>query len=52
MNADGSGVRQLTFVKEQDGADLRQQWSPDGTKLVFEHRNMSRLASPDLGDER
>ena len=41
MNADGSGVRQLTFTREQDGADLRQQWSPDGTKLVYEHRNTS-----------
>jgi Tol biopolymer transport system component len=39
MNADGSHVRQLTFLKKRDGADLRQQWSPDGTKLVFEHRN-------------
>jgi Tol biopolymer transport system component len=41
MNANGSDVRQLTFMKEQDGADLRQQWSPDGTKLVFEHRNQA-----------
>ncbi len=41
MDAAGDHVRQLTFMKERDGADLRQQWSPDGTKLVFEHRNES-----------
>jgi TolB protein len=32
MNADGSGVRQLTDVPGDDGWPA---WSPDGTKIVF-----------------
>src|SRR6266498_1193755 len=38
MNPDGSDVRQLTFFTADEGAALRQAWSPDGTKLVFERR--------------
>ena len=39
MNADGSGVRQLTFLTAARGAALAQSWSHDATKLVFERRN-------------
>jgi TolB protein len=39
MNPDGSDVRQLTFLTADQGAALRQAWSPDGSKLVFEQRN-------------
>jgi TolB protein len=38
MNPDGSDVRQLTFLTIDEGAALRQSWSPDGSKLVFERR--------------
>lgn len=41
MNADGSDVHQLTFVKIRQGADLQEQWSPDATQLVFVNRNTS-----------
>jgi Tol biopolymer transport system component len=33
MNADGSGVAQLT---SGEGIDFRPAWSPDGTKIAFE----------------
>ncbi len=39
MEPDGSDVRQLTFLTVDQGAALRQAWSPDGSKLVFEQRN-------------
>lgn len=32
MNADGSGVRQLTFGEK---VDVAPAWSPDGTKIAF-----------------
>jgi TolB protein len=38
MNPDGSDVRQLTFLTADDGAALRQSWSPDGSKLVYDRR--------------
>lgn len=38
MNPDGSDVQQLTFLTSDEGAALRQAWSPDGSKLVFERR--------------
>jgi TolB protein len=38
MNPDGSDVRQITSFTVEEGAALRQAWSPDGTKLVFERR--------------
>lgn len=38
MNPDGSDVQQLTFLTVDQGAALRQSWSPDGSKLVFERR--------------
>ena len=37
MNADGSGVRQLTV---NDVVDESPSWSPDGRRLVF-HRNLN-----------
>jgi TolB protein len=36
MNADGSGIRRLT---SGPGDDLGAAWSPDGSQLVFTHRN-------------
>ena len=36
MNADGSGVRQVTFNTVDDGAPT---WSPDGDRLLF-HRGL------------
>ena len=40
MTSDGIVTRQLTFIASpDDGAALRQAWSPDGSKLVFEQRN-------------
>jgi Tol biopolymer transport system component len=33
VNPDGSGLRQLTF----DGASRFPSYSPDGTKIVFDH---------------
>src|ERR1700687_153366 len=39
MTADGSGVRQLTFITAAQGAFQGQSWSPDGTRLVFNGRN-------------
>jgi TolB protein len=39
MNADGSDVRQLTFVTAEQGAALEQNWSPDGHRLVYSNRN-------------
>lgn len=32
MNADGSGIRQVTDLKDMGG---RSSWSPDGTRLAF-----------------
>jgi len=39
MKPDGTDVKQLTFLTFDQGAVLRQSWSPDGTKLVFEKRD-------------
>jgi Tol biopolymer transport system component len=39
MSADGSHIRQLTFLKAKQGAALDESWSPDGTGLVYEQRN-------------
>ena len=39
MNPDGTDVRQLTFLTFDEGAVLRESWSPDGSELVFEKRD-------------
>jgi Tol biopolymer transport system component len=39
MNADGSDVRQLTFVTAEQGAALDQNWSPDGRLLAYNRRS-------------
>jgi Tol biopolymer transport system component len=38
VNPDGSDIRQLTSLTNDQGAALSQSWSPDGSKLVFERR--------------
>jgi TolB protein len=38
MNADGSDIRQLTFLTAEQGAALEQNWSPDGRRLVYSNR--------------
>jgi len=35
VNRDGSGLTQLTY----DGFSLAPSYSPDGTKIIFDHRN-------------
>jgi TolB protein len=44
MNADGSGLRQVTFNEVDDGAPA---WSPDGDRLVF-HRWTADESNADL----
>jgi TolB protein len=49
MNADGSGVRQLTqTVRPSPGEDSDPQWSPDGRRIVFQRSNV-RSATPTDG---
>jgi TolB protein len=49
MNADGSGVRQLTQRSRPSlGEDLDPQWSPDGRAIVFQRFNV-RSAVPSDG---
>jgi Tol biopolymer transport system component len=36
MNADGSGVTQLTHTREAGKEELHPTWSPDGSKIAFE----------------
>lgn len=38
INADGSGVQQLTYLQNADGAALQASWSADGAKVVFRER--------------
>jgi len=42
MNADGSGVMQLT---DSDGIDAHPSWSPDGSKIVFASARTSEMYS-------
>ncbi len=44
VNADGGGLRQLTDSK--DGVERHPDWSPDGTRIVFESEN--RLGNGDM----
>ncbi len=37
-NADGSGLRQLTFNTDSYTYDVFPSWSPDGSKIVFCHQ--------------
>jgi Tol biopolymer transport system component len=39
MNPDGTHVRRLTSLTADQGAVLRESWSPDGSELVFEKRD-------------
>lgn len=49
MRADGSHVRQLTQRRTPRlGEDTDPQWSPDGTRLLFQRRNV-RSALPEDG---
>jgi TolB protein len=49
MNADGSGVQQITQTTEfGTGEDSDPQWSPNGHKIVFQRRNV-RTATPRHG---
>jgi Tol biopolymer transport system component len=41
MNADGSGVRQLTFFTSDTGAAIDASWSADGSRIVFRERPMN-----------
>jgi Tol biopolymer transport system component len=40
MNADGTGTRQLTSTRENDG---RPTWSPDGERIAFQRGDPSHL---------
>ena len=42
MNADGSGERQLTHFKAEDGSPQWPAWSPDGTRLAVQSGKYSR----------
>ena len=47
MNADGSGVRQLTYL--EDGGALGPLWSPDRSRIVFvSNRDSSERTGSDL----
>ena len=50
MNADGSGVRQITQTSADPaiGEDSDPQWSPDGHKIVFQRFNV-RTGTPTDG---
>jgi Tol biopolymer transport system component len=40
MKPDGTDVRQLTLIASpDDGAALLPSWSPDGSRIVYDHRN-------------
>ena len=42
MNADGSGERQLTHFKAEEGSPQWPAWSPDGTRLAIQSGKYSR----------
>lgn len=44
MNADGSGERQLTRFKTDDGSPQWPAWSPDGTRLAIQSGTYNRNA--------
>ena len=44
MNADGSGERQLTRFKPEDGSPQWPAWSPDGTRLAIQSGKYNRTA--------
>jgi Tol biopolymer transport system component len=37
IHPDGTGLHRLTFVQGHNQADFRPDYSPDGTKIVFNH---------------
>ena len=47
MNADGTDVRQLTHNSDFDSAPA---WSPDGTRIAFEHADAATLGGPEEKD--
>jgi len=44
MNADGSGERQLTQFKPEDGSPQWPAWSPDGARLAIQSGRYNRQA--------
>ena len=49
-NADGTGMKQLTFANEPDAATGFPVWSPDGTKLAVFLRDTAFLIDANTGE--
>lgn len=49
-NADGTGMKQLTFSTDPDASTGFPVWSPDGSKLVVFLRNAAFLIDPNTGE--